>query len=574
MLILLTIFLYIFTPLTMLILYLVRPKLSIQGFLAVLAVLIAWPMVFLARSDIQHVITLLQWKPESLFPISPSLLIDNISWYFALALTSLSLTVVITSLAQLGQSPKLEQLRPQKIIQVNEDRNTFEGGISSSEPATAIEASLTPDWLLWASILALTSLGLVAVTAGNMLTLLLAWAALDIIELIILLGQISQSSTRERIILAFSAKMAGIVTVLMAGIILWTNGASLSFDTISQPLSTYLILAAGLRLGVLPLHLPFTQGLPIRRGLGTVLRLVPAASSYILLVRVSNVGVMGSVTPYLLSLAILAGLYAAVNWLGAKDELNGRPYWMLGTASLAIIAAILNHPAACMVWSIASLLSGGLIFSMPLRHRNLFPLIVLGLVNLSVLPFSPTWQGTELYQFSSFITINLTVYSLFSFFFLLIQSFLLAGFIRHILRGIFPVGEVPPEHIERWVWVLYPIGLIFIALTHVLIGYWLYPKLNEVPLSGWIIGPLTLITAGLILYIAWRYPRPFRYLSHSANTSFWNNLLSLNWLYRLLWRLFRTLSRLFALISTILEGDGGILWALVLFALIFVFLQR
>jgi hypothetical protein len=28
------------------------------------------------------------------------------------------------------------------------------------------------------------------------------------------------------------------------------------------------------------------------------------------------------------------------------------------------------------------------------------------------------------------------------------------------------------------------------------------------------------------------------------------------------------------LFSTILEGDGGILWALVLFALIFVFLQR
>jgi hypothetical protein len=31
---------------------------------------------------------------------------------------------------------------------------------------------------------------------------------------------------------------------------------------------------------------------------------------------------------------------------------------------------------------------------------------------------------------------------------------------------------------------------------------------------------------------------------------------------------------LFSLFSTILEGDGGILWALVLFALIFVFLQR
>ena len=574
MLILLTIFLFLFTPLAMLILYLVRPKLSIQGFLAVLAVLVAWPMVFLARSDIQRVITLLQWKPESLFPISPSLLIDNISWYFALALTSLSLTVVITSIAQLGQSPRLDQMPVQMKIQANEGTNTLEGGNSTSKPALANEPGLTPDWILWASILALTSFGLVAVTAGNMLTLLLAWAALDIIELIILLGQMSQSKTRERIILAFSAKMAGIVTVLMASIILWSQGASLSFDAISQPISTYLVLAAGLRLGVLPLHLPFTQGLPIRRGLGTVLRLVPAASSYILLVRVSNAGVSGNVTPYLLGLAILAGLYAAVNWLSAKDELSGRPYWLLGTASLAIAAAILNHPAACLAWSIASLLSGGLIFSMPLHHRNLIPLIALGLINLSALPFSPTWQGTELYQYSSYFPVNLTLFSLFSFFFLLIQSFLLAGFIRHVLRGIFPVVEGSPEHIERWVWFLYPFGLIFIVLTHLLIGWWLHPNLNKIPLSGWIMGPLALIIAGLILYIAMRYPRPFPLLSRSTKTNFWNNLLSLNWLYRLLWKLFRTLSRLVAVISTILEGDGGILWALVLFALIFVFLQR
>ena len=574
MLILLTIFLFVFTPLAMLILHLVRPKLSIQGFLAVLAVLVGWSMVFLARSDIPRIIPLLQWKPDFLFPISPSLQIDNISWYFALALTSLTFSVMVTSIAHLGQGPTLDQSPAQKKIQVVEDPNSSDEIVSSDAPAKILEAGLTPNWLLWASILALTSLGMLAVTAGNMLTLLLAWASLDIIELIILLGQMLQSKTRERIILAFSAKMAGIGIVLLAGLVLWSQGASLSFDAISQPVSTYLVLAAGLRLGVLPLHLPLTQGLPIRRGLGTILRLVPAASSYILLVRVSNAGVTGSVTPYLLGLTTLAGLFAAVNWLGAKDELNGRPYWVLGSASLAVAAAILNHPSACLAWSIASLLSGGLIFSMPLRHRGLIPLVVLGLVNLSALPFSPTWQGTALYQYSPYIPVNLTLFSLISFIFLLIQSFLLAGFFRHALRGIFPAGEKTSEHIERWVWFLYPIGLIIIAVSHLLIGWRLYPNVNDVALSGWIIGLLALIIAGLIVSIAWRYPRPFPSFGRSIKTSFWNNLFSLEWLYRFLWKLFGTISRLFALSSTILEGDGGILWALVLFALIFVFLQR
>jgi hypothetical protein len=574
MLILLTTFLFIFTPFAMMILHLIRPKFSIQGFLVAIAVLVGWPMVFLARSDIPLTISLLQWKPESLFPISPSLLIDDISWYFALALASLALSVVITSIAQIGQSSKTDQLQAQTKIQVTEDQNNPEEGISSSEPTTLIDAGSTPNWQLWASILALTSLGLVAVTAGNILTLLLAWAALDIIELIILLGQMHQSKIRERIILAFSAKMAGIVTVFIAGIILWSHGASLSFDVTSKSVSTYLVLAVGLRLGVLPLHLPFTQGLPIRRGLGTVLRLVPAASSYILLVRVSNVGITDAVTPYLLVLTVLAGLFAAVNWLGAKNELNGRPYWLLGTASLAVAAAILNHPGACLAWSITSLLSGGLIFSMSIRHRNLIPLVILGLINLSALPFSPTWQGVTIYQYSSSSPVNLTLFSLLSLFYLLIQSFLLAGFIRHALRGIYPVGKEISDHIERWVWFLYPIGLIFIVATHLLIGWWLHQNIYDVTLIGWIIGPVSLILTGLILYIAWRFPHPFPLVSRSTKTSFWNNLFSLVWFYRLLWNIFRTSSKVFALFSTLLEGDGGILWALVLFGLIFVFLQR
>jgi hypothetical protein len=574
MLILLTIFLFILSSLAMLIFHLVRPKLSIQGFLVFLTVLAGLPMVFLARPDIPNVITLLQWKPEILFPISPSLLIDNFSWYFALALSTLSFTVVITSFAQLGQTPKLDQLTTHHIVQLVEDPNTNNKESSSEKPDTFFDVALISNWQLWAAILVLTSLGLLAVTAGNMLTLLLAWVTLDIIELVILLGHVLQSKIRERVIMSFSARMAGVVMLLIACLILWSQGGSLYFEAISQSISIYLILAAGLRLGVLPLQIPFTQGLPIRRGLGTVLRLIPAASSYILLIRISSLGVQRSITPYLLALLCLAGLFAAVNWLSAKDELNGRPYWLLGSASLAVAAAILKNPPACLAWSITSLLSGGLIFSMSIRHRNLIPLVILGVINLSTLPFSPTWQGATIFQYTSTSPVNLTQFLVFSFLIILIQSFLLAGFIRHALCGIFPAGVEPHEHIERWVWFLYPIGLILIALIHLLFGWWLYPNLSDLPISGWIMGPVALIIAGIILYIAWRHPQPSPLLNLSIKSSFWNNLFSLGWLYRLLWKLFRTISKLFSLFSTILEGDGGILWALVLFALIFVFLQR
>src|SRR4030042_6277199 len=381
MLIFLTIFLLLFIPLAMVIIHLARPKFSIQGFLVVLAVLAGWSMLFLVLSAIPQVISLIIWQPCSLFPDSPILLIDDISWYFALALISIALAVIITSIAQLGQSPKLEQNTKSNNIEVSEIQGKSEEVISPGNSGTFVENGSTSNWQSWAGILVFTSFGLVAVSAGNMLTLMLAWAALDIIEVVILLGQVLQSKSRERIILAFTARMAGIGMVFLAGIIPWSQGTSLTFESISQATSLYLILAAGLRLGVFPLHLPLIQQLPMRRGLGTVLRLVPAASSYILLIRVAKVGVIGVATPYLIILTTLAGLYAGINWMNARDELHGRPFWVLGTSSLAVASAILNQPSACFAWSIASLLSGGLIFSTSMRHKNLLPIVFLGFFN-------------------------------------------------------------------------------------------------------------------------------------------------------------------------------------------------
>jgi hypothetical protein len=375
MLIVLTIFLLIFVPLAMVIFNLARPKFGIQGFLVVLAILSGWIMVLLARADITQTITLLHWEPASFFPNSPTLLIDNISWSFSLGLMSLTMALTITSIAQMGQS--LKPIPTQKInkIEVDEVQGASVTLINSSEPVAKQESGLSSNWRSWAGILILTSFGLVAVTAGNMLTLLLAWAALDISELVILLSQVLESRSRERIVLAFTARMAGIGMALLAGIIPWSEGITLSYDSINQSTSIFLVLAAGLRLGVLPIHLPLIQHIPLRRGLWTVLRLVPATSSLILLVRVAKIGVLGPATPYLLALTALAGLYAGIHWMSAREELKGQPLWLIGTASMAVASAILNRPMACIAWSMASILSGGLIFSMSIRHKILSRLL-------------------------------------------------------------------------------------------------------------------------------------------------------------------------------------------------------
>jgi hypothetical protein len=112
------------------------------------------------------------------------------------------------------------------------------------------------------------------------------------------------------------------------------------------------------------------------------------------------------------------------------------------------------------------------------------------------------------------------------------------------------------------------------VLAHLLLGWFLLPDLQGLPLVAWLIGPLTLLVAALILFLLWRYPQPFPALKRLTESSLSYKLFSLEWLYNFIWQTYRTVQRVIGLFSTILEGEGGILWALVLFALIFVFLQQ
>jgi hypothetical protein len=102
----------------------------------------------------------------------------------------------------------------------------------------------------------------------------------------------------------------------------------------------------------------------------------------------------------------------------------------------------------------------------------------------------------------------------------------------------------------------------------------LFPKLEDVPLIGWIIGLVVVIISCLFWYLYTRYFQGVSPGNQPSDTSIVKKYPSLGWLNRIFWKLFNETSKMIALISLILEGDGGILWAFVLFALIFVFLQR
>jgi len=111
------------------------------------------------------------------------------------------------------------------------------------------------------------------------------------------------------------------------------------------------LIAAGLRLGVLPLHLPYGKENVVRRGFGTSLRLVSAAASLILLARIPAESLHSVISPYLLILAGITALYAGWMWLRSSDEILGRPFLVLCMASLAVADSLRGNPTGSLGWA-------------------------------------------------------------------------------------------------------------------------------------------------------------------------------------------------------------------------------
>lgn len=52
----------------------------------------------------------------------------------------------------------------------------------------------------------------------------------------------------------------------------------------------------------------------------------------------------------LMALLALAALYAAARWVAAKDEIAGRPYWIVAWASFTTVSVLNGAPQSGIPW--------------------------------------------------------------------------------------------------------------------------------------------------------------------------------------------------------------------------------
>jgi hypothetical protein len=521
MLILTAILITLITPLAVLGLSFLRLKSGYLWLTALVSTFIAWVLILSSWDQMPISIPLVNWQRDSIFSASPVLLVDQISWYFAVAAVTLPLVVLLTDVI------RLNELNPQT----------------------------------WALIQALGCVGLIAVVAGNPLTMLLAWAMTDIVESLILLFQVTGSIERERVVISFSIRIASMIILISA--ILRAESLveiPLDFENIPPEVGGYLILAAGLRLGLLPTHQLHLRQPPMQRGLGTLIYLMPITIGVVLLVRTSQVGITESWASVFMILAVSSAILGAIAWLQADDEIQGRPYWILGMSSYAMAATIQKLPAASLAWGLAMLFSGACLFLFSARHRRLMIFPILGMVGFSTLPLTPSWEGSALF-------LSLTWgYRLI---FLVALALMIVGYLRFALRSGSINGDFDSSDFERWMWLVYPLGLALLPLTHFGLIYakWM-PGFREVFFQSpwWWVGFIPLGIAVLLIFFGYRqiFSVPLIF-NRITNT--------LDWGYRFLWFLYRITSRSLNIITRLLEGEGSVLWMLLILIMLIVTLN-
>jgi hypothetical protein len=505
-----TIILLLITALGLMIARMARPGFGYSWPVAAIGAFFAWVSTFLWLFRLPDTLIVSKWQPQSMFTSSPTLIADQINFPYALGITTLVLAVILTSSAR----------------------------ATSSSP------------IAWAATFVLAALGLVAVLANNPLTLVLVWTILDITELANTLYIVDGPRSSESAVSAFAARMVGTWIVLLGSVVSFAGGAPLTFEAVPVQASLYLLAGVSLRIGSQIIYLPYSNESTMRRGYGTMLRLVAAASTLILLARVPEGGFQPIIATLGSIAAAIFGLAAIYNWLRASDELTGRPYWIIAISMLAIATALRGSPLGSVAWGSALIFSGGLLFLYSTYRRWLSIALLVFVFCLSSLPYSLTalsWQTES--QVPWFPLILLLPF----------QALVIATFIRSIIQG----HKSHPENESSVVRVFYPAGLLILAFCPIGLGFAGWS--GALKTGAWIPAIIVTVLGVCLSILLIRIPVPESPRVDKLITR--PSAAVANRFSDVLWGIYRFIGRTMSLIANTLEGDGGFLWTILLLVL-------
>jgi hypothetical protein len=348
MLIVLPILLLIGIPLFLVSLRFLRPKTGILWLISALTALAVWIMLMIFRLKIPDSATFGLGKSLS-FSFITTFLLDKISWPYAWALIASLLAMILTSVVY-----------------------------------RSVEDSPSPNWTIWPQGSLLAGLGLSAIFAGNLYTLILSWTAIDLFLLYLMVTNLN--STQDALV-SFAIRVAG-TFVAIGAILANSQGTPISLPLVNQNVNTLVFIGSLIRLGSIGVSWKARQLSIPQQGMKSFINLVLVTSVLVVITRGSSSGISSNLIPiFLVIISIVAMIFGIMAYLTIK-EMWWRFYWIMGFSAISIVAAIQGEVEASP--------HAVYICIFILRHpRDFGPPIYTGLVRYPHLSNSRSNDGAE-----------------------------------------------------------------------------------------------------------------------------------------------------------------------------------
>ena len=504
-----------------------KSRVGAAWIIALIASSLAWLVLFFLRLLLPLSLELLSWSPVELFQGTIGLTLDYFSWPYAIAVMTLCIAGIFT-------------------------QTTL---ISDKES--------TPQWV---AALTLTALTLISLASNNALTLAITWSIIDLTEFFYEIRRSDPHKKQGRVMRVFVVRILSTFTLIFATSVAWQVQPNFDLNQIPSSAGIFFLIAAGLRLGVLPIHLPFTASDDESHQTAFGFRLAPVASALTLIAHLPEDFLTINRTLFIIIqiLNLIAMLYASMMWVSKKTDVEAQPYWIVALSAFALQCALNGQAANSRVWGLALLLCGGLLFAFkpPIRRIRFLP--ALGLIGLVGLPYTLLASGWQSVLGQNFSFMSVIVF--------ISHSLLVLGYIRYVVEAS---GSV--TGLEKHARVTFPLGLIFIFQTIVILGLIAWP--GVLTLGVWWAGLVSIVITGLVILglrvmgiqnLRADLPAKLPYYRIIAPViRLLSAFFSLSWFYNALSWLYRKILRFESFGSQIIEGDGGLLWSLVFLLIIF-----
>jgi hypothetical protein len=500
-----------------------RSPMGTKWLVLAVVTLITWIANLILGFRLPSSLILNEWFPTYTSNDSIIFTLDLTSWIFSFALITQLVGIVFSGTTRLDQKNTLSQ---------------------------------------WTVNLLFTALGLISILANSPLTFILAWTLIDVSGIIELALKKRENDLDLKAVLVFIPRLLGSLFVLLAMILEKGTGNSLALTQVSGVPFTLIVIGAGMRLGILPLQLSGSFDAHNRKDDNSLLRIAAPLSAIALISRLPIVSSISGWVLVVFIFSIFGAIYGTIKWFTSSDELVGGSFWLLSFSSLVMVAFLNGKPESALALGLIMVIVGSWMSVGPKQFREfkfILPMVMLAMTGLPYTPLASAISGIT--------TGHLPVFNLFLWISL---AFLTAGVAKHSINA--PLQKVSQE---KWMKLFHGFSLGFLAISLWLTGIWQFSQWAVT--NNWWVGVfVTIVTAVILLFqyskrLSERIQAARFYVIKKPLLSIGfvlDRFLQFGWFYQLIRFVLGFFQRIISTLNFILEGEGGVLWAMVFLALL------